>query len=91
MVCEGSQPSVAVDFSDPTHHHIPHTHSVNMFTDTFPILNQCTHCIQKPKQFFLGYICAIVKLNCNRVDSFQKVTKVINHIAAECTTSYRSH
>ena len=39
--------SVAVDFSDPTHHQIPHTHSVNMFTDTFPILNQCTHCIQK--------------------------------------------
>ena len=47
MVCEGSQPSAAVDFSDPTHHQIPHTHSVNMFTDTFPILNKCTHCIQK--------------------------------------------
>ena len=26
MVCEGSQPSAAVDFSDPTHHQIPHTH-----------------------------------------------------------------
>ena len=23
MVCEGSQPSAAVDFSDPTHHQIP--------------------------------------------------------------------
>ena len=44
---KASPPSVAVDFSDPTHHQIPHTHSVNMFTDTFPILNQCTHCIQK--------------------------------------------
>ena len=39
MVCEGSQPSAAVDFGDSTHHQIPHTHSVNMFTDTFPILN----------------------------------------------------
>ena len=47
MVCEGSQPCASVDFGDSTHHQIPHTHSVNMFTDTFPILNQCTHCIQK--------------------------------------------
>ena len=38
MVCEAPQPSAAVDFSDPTHHQIPHTHAVNMFTGTYPIL-----------------------------------------------------
>ena len=38
MVCDASQPSAAVDFSDPTHHQIPHTHAVNMFTSTYPIL-----------------------------------------------------
>ena len=41
MVCEASPPSAivdfgAVDFSDPTHHQIPHTHTVNMFTGTLP-------------------------------------------------------
>ena len=42
MVCEASPPSAIVDFGDPTHHQIPHTHAVNISTSTYPILKNNT-------------------------------------------------
>ena len=41
MVCAAPQPSAIVDFGDPTHQQIPHTHTVNMSTSTYPILTAC--------------------------------------------------